>query len=670
MRFPLLFAIVLLTLAGCASPTASSVKTVKVPASLTMSGSSPEVQTAAAASSDRQAVSLSLDLGSTTKNVYFVLTNESASASTSGMPSISGAGSAAPPRSVAASRPVVGRQPRMASPTPEFVRAANDAAAAALNAAPSNRSAVSPSYDSSPTSPAVIGMTTAQYIPAGGTSGSAVTCTLEAVVDQSSGAQARKLFVWVANTCLDPNTTTAGTYTYSTQTSASSIPFKVTQAQAQALAAAFLNNNSTNFLNSNAPGDIYRYDTSIYGVEYPGSGQAPASNLITPQGEIHIFIVDLNSTSTEKGDGGVLGYFYASDDFTSSTYSDSNQKIMFQLDAECLGNPTTDGGFPSFTGTGLSSPTWSLSTSYWPNQILSTLAHEFQHMIHFYQKQISNNLSSATATWINEMCSVVTEDFVGSDIGSLGPRGVEFTSHGDAFAYSALPGSLMTFTGTSAITITSATYNDYSSRVAFFNNYYPTVSLEGWGDTGTGNLANYGMAFAFGSWLARNYGGPTLFHKIVSNPYTDEQAVVSAVNTVNTTNYTMPQLIEQWAAAMVMGPQATTAPYALVSTSGDGYFTASPIQTVQEESANTFQYGSIDPSTYYPLSYDASSGSSSLGSSTGGPLIFTNFSGVSSIPARAFYYYTPSTGTLTGSQTYVVTIPPHVHFDVVTVPSS
>jgi hypothetical protein len=672
MRISLLFAILALILAACSSPT-SSVKTVPVATSLTIGASTPQVQTAAAASSDRQSVTLTADFGSTAQRVYFVLTNESASSSTSGMPSRSG--DAAPvARSVTSAPKLLVQRPRLAEAPPEFVRQANDSASARLAAGPRNRSAAgSPSFDSTPTTytAANIGTATTTCIPAGG--GTAITCTLAAYVDQSGGTQHRKLFVWVANNCF-VNSSSAGTYTYTAQTTTSSIPFKVNKAQAQALADKFLGPSN----------DIYGFDTSIYGKEYPDADQALPypnndSNLITPRGEIHIFLLDLNSSVSYKGEGGVLGYFYGNDNFIKGAggASDSNQKIMFRLDAQTFGNPTADGGLPSQQGTDVSGTPWSLTTSYWPNQLLSTLAHEFQHMIHFYEKQIVNNLSSPTATWINEMCSVVTEDFVGSQIGGLGPRGVQFTGTGTSFSYSALSGSLITFNG--AGQVTSASFNDPGSRVGFFNEYYPKVSVESWGDSGSGKLANYGMAFAFGSWLARNYGGPQLFHDIVTNPYTDEQAVVSAVNAHSGGQvYTMPQLLEQFAAAMVMGSQATAAPYAMVSTDASGRFPDAAIDT-DNNGGTVFQYGSIDPTTYYPYYYDASNPSNSgldNYASNGGPQVFTSFSvpGIKSIPARAFFYYTPSgstpPGTYTGSHTFTVVIPPHVHFDVVTVPAS
>ena len=81
-------------------------------------------------------------------------------------------------------------------------------------------------------------------------------------------------------------------------------------------------------------------------------------------------------------EGGVAGYFYAKDNFKSSYYSGSNQRIMFYLDAVMFAN-----------GDGIDGTDWDVSDPS-PGDIVSTLTHEFQHMIHFYQKQIKSELTS------------------------------------------------------------------------------------------------------------------------------------------------------------------------------------------------------------------------------------------------------------------------------------
>ncbi len=442
------------------------------------------------------------------------------------------------------------------------------------------------------------------------------------------------------------------------------------------MATAFLKGNLTTApstgvitVNTGTPGssDIYGYDTSIYGKEYfdlsdPNFANYPNSELITPQGEIHIFVLPLNPTSSTQGNGGYLGYFYGGDNYKATYEGDSNQKIMFQLDSQMLANPSIDG---SNSLSNLPTQGWSdrystntTTVSYWPNQMLSTLAHEFQHMIHFYQKQVLQNVNADTQTWINEMCSMVTEDFVASSLGTLGPRGVPYTNG----QYTYNPGQLWN--------TSSGTGNDTGSRLAFFNNSY-TLGVENWNLSDP--LTSYGVAYAFGAWLARNYGGPQLFHAIVDSPYTTDQAVVNAVNTVNgytgSSAVTMAQLVEQWAATMLLGAQADQGvPYELSAplATPPYAFTPSAIQDGPGP-AQTFHYGSVNPDDYYPVSDNTNQ--AQFTSKTAGPLVYSNLSGVSSLPPLAFYYYALNSGqALSGSVTFQVTLPPKVELQAVVLP--
>jgi hypothetical protein len=625
-------------------------------------------------------VSLTLNLGTSPQNVYFIFTNESTSASSAGMPTV--ASSLPPVKALAPSRqalpPTPGVQVRNSGPPPAILAANRRIANAWASRSPAgSRSAVLPVVaDSAPTTGYTIGSTTSTYIPPASAassypSGFDFTCTLRAVVDASGTNVKRKLFIWVDNNCWDtsyPNNGKQYGYTY---VSSDPYPYKVNTAMVNAVATAFLHgylDGASTATGTIGSGDIYDLDTAIFGKEYFDAGATlnstqTSAGLITPQGEIHIYILPLNPGTTQ-GNGGYLGYFYAADDYQKSTVlSDSNQKIMFQLDAEMLANPTNDGNTPATTN--IPSTGWTLknslatpTASYWPNQILSTLAHEFQHMIQFYQKQVTSNVG-ATDTWINEMCSMVTEDLVASQLGTEGSRGVPWNS------------------GTYDYTAGNISNNDLGARMAFFDEYYPTVGLESsWGTSVAGSLANYGVAYSFGAWLARNYGGPALFSKIVDSPYINDQAVTNAVNTLNSTNLTMPQLVEQWAATMVMGSYATTTPYQLIgpSTTTPGEFgPTNSIGTNTGVQKASYTYGSLDASQYYPLSYTAKTGSASQGSNPG-PQVFSTMSGVPSISPLCFYYYTPAVTTsgsaqpLTGSQTYTLTLPPNVECQVVTVP--
>ncbi|MGD0591693.1 MAG: T9SS type A sorting domain-containing protein [Bacteroidota bacterium] len=103
-----------------------------------------------------------------------------------------------------------------------------------------------------------------------------------------------------------------------------------------------------------------------------------------------IIILLLNIKDGYSGSGGfVEGYFYSFNEVNPSQpgYSTSNFAEMFYIDTNPL-NLATPGGLASG---------------------ISTLAHEFQHMIHFNYASLINGKSGGDLTFIDEGCSVLAE---------------------------------------------------------------------------------------------------------------------------------------------------------------------------------------------------------------------------------------------------------------------
>jgi hypothetical protein len=235
------------------------------------------------------------------------------------------------------------------------------------------------------------------------------------------------------------------------------------------------------FIGSGNKDSIYEWVSNIFGAEW---GSSPYSEHISDAKTISILMFDIDGDGY-NGTNGVftVGYFYSRDNFKKTYYSFSNEKIMFSID------------LPYMLKTA-SSETWSPSSSY-PNKIYGTLAHEFQHMIHYYQKSVVNG--SYSSTWLNEMCSVCTEDFIADKLGIEGPRGImNVNSSGSQYIS--------------------------SGRLPLFNSMNDD-SLTTWG----GNLADYSVVFGFGSYLSRNFGGPGLFRKIVNTSKNDFDAIKESV---------------------------------------------------------------------------------------------------------------------------------------------
>lgn len=57
---------------------------------------------------------------------------------------------------------------------------------------------------------------------------------------------------------------------------------------------------------------------------------------------------------------------------------------------------------------------------------------------------------------------------------------------------------------------------------------------------------SYSNAYAFGAFLARNYGGAKLIHEICTNEYVNEESVVNAVNKINGTSKTFSELLKEY----------------------------------------------------------------------------------------------------------------------------
>jgi hypothetical protein len=245
------------------------------------------------------------------------------------------------------------------------------------------------------------------------------------------------------------------------------------------------------FLKPGAGNDIYDWVTWIFGAPW---GIHDYDNLIpgiaTPA--ITILLVDIDDDMGDTSGGYTMGYFWEKDNYLASNLPYSNGRLMFYIDAPLFAK-----------GEG----TWDITDPY-PSEQVSTLAHEFQHMIHYYQKAVLRNTESET--WLNEMCSLVAEDLVADKLEIPGPRGI-----GQA-------GSSFIYTEGTASSVTD------TNRITYFN-WCADFSLTDWDDNGS----TYSIAYAFGAYLARNYGGAQLFREIVRSSYGGMDAVIGAIDSLN-----------------------------------------------------------------------------------------------------------------------------------------
>ena len=295
------------------------------------------------------------------------------------------------------------------------------------------------------------------------------------------------------------------------------------------------------FLKSGADNDIYDWVTNIFSEEWGSDAKATYSNLIDETNQVDILLTDIDNDNSTYG--GVVGYFYSKDNYLTSSLSGSNERIMFYADAVLFANG--DGS-------------WDIN-DFWPKEMISTLSHEFQHMIHFYQKTILR-AGDGTDIWLNEMLSETVEEVISTKIEHDGPRGVDYTDG------SAGP-----------VNNPYGRYPDFNS-----NN---TLSLTTW----SGTLADYSKVNAFGAYLTRNYGVQVL-HDIVHTSLTNKDAVVNAIhNTPNGTDKSFEDLLREWGIAVMLSDHTNLQDLPQYNT-GDFILDTYRNSTYQLGSINFFHY--------------------------------------------------------------------------------
>lgn len=231
--------------------------------------------------------------------------------------------------------------------------------------------------------------------------------------------------------------------------------------------------------------------SNIFSTEW--GGEPDGDGGIDGDQHIHILLYDIDYDYTANQTGGTLGYFWGKDEYSDALMQQygyrSNEAEMFYLDVHF--------------------------TDILPMMMVSVLAHEYQHMIHFNQKALLRNVNSPT--WFNEMCSLMSEDFVGSLVG--------------------IPDA-----------------DSPRSRIPRFNAYYYDSGVTDW-LSGSNVLKSYASAYVFGAYLARNFGGAALFHDMVCRNETGTEAVSASLITLGTGS-TFNEAFREYVTAFVFGNPA------------------------------------------------------------------------------------------------------------------
>ncbi len=305
------------------------------------------------------------------------------------------------------------------------------------------------------------------------------------------------------------------------------------------------------FLRPGAGNDIYDWVTNVFGAPWGPYDPPPPEEelaLIPPEaaGEIHILLFDVEDDGIpEPDESRIIGFFWGvhsvirQDD--DRLFRFSNERLLFVLDSALLAARTGE--------------TWEV-TDGWPSTVIGTLAHEFQHMIHFYQKIVLRD--AASATWLNEMASEVAEDLIADKLVIGGPRGV---AHDDPTAGE--PGNR----------------RGRLPRFNFFNDIRVTIWER--------SLANYSINYALGAYLARTYGAE-LFSRIVQSDAYGIEAIMGALRGLGY-DVSFEDVLANWAVATLLSDNtAAPAPHRY----NTGTWTRSHVGSIE------YRLGSIDLFNY------------------------------------------------------------------------
>lgn len=167
----------------------------------------------------------------------------------------------------------------------------------------------------------------------------------------------------------------------------------------------------------------YGLDRGVFGPQWS----------LGPNHDAHITLLNV------RGLGPVGGYFSSADEYPSAISAYSNQRQMLYLNLSAA-----PPGSPSYQ---------------------ATLAHEFQHMIHWWARP-------ADPSWVNEGMSVLAQRLNGLPVGGLERAWLDAPQ---------------------------------------------TAAVNGWTDDAGTNQARYGAAYAFMDYLYERYGGTRFMRAIMAN---------------------------------------------------------------------------------------------------------------------------------------------------------
>ncbi len=265
-------------------------------------------------------------------------------------------------------------------------------------------------------------------------------------------------------------------------------------------------------------GKYYSLERSIFGCEsdylLTSAGKIKSTTMAADSTGtlVNIVLYDIGADYGSSSECGVAGYFYSKDYFESSSSYSSSSVLNYTNEGKYFYIDTPYCNYVSSASDKASNSVRYAGTGDVSGTAITTLFHEFQHMINWNTKSYKNLDPS---TWYNEMLSMLAEDILATVL--------ELEDSDDAV---------------------------WNARIPYYNEYYYYSALDEYRNDDYAVLS-YSTAYALGSYLARNYGGIEFVSALSQNEYVDWDSILNAVQSASSQTKSKLALYQEVIAASV-----------------------------------------------------------------------------------------------------------------------
>ena len=305
---------------------------------------------------------------------------------------------------------------------------------------------------------------------------------------------------------------------------------------------AFLDVIADDFLTSGTDNDLHDWVTAIFGAPWGPHHNVAFRQMIPPESvhELHILLLH---TEEEYG-----GYHTSEHTFLRAAGArHSNERLMFFVNIRYYVPEEKDiDEFQEHRA-----------------NLAITLAHEYQHMIRHYQKSVRHDFVPVIESWLDEMASRMTEEFVSY---KLMADGLRVLPYDDPTAGNA--------------PIESGQYALY--------NYYNYLQGAYW-EFDPPRYRYYATNFALGAYLAYTYGGAPLMGAIAQNEQSGTASIEAAIVELGHPPIAFEEILTNWAVANLLSDD-TNAPYPYRYNSGAWSTSVAGGMSFRLGSVNLFNY--------------------------------------------------------------------------------